>query len=694
MPDARTEFAGRETDILQALGIAWSSKRKIRCPFPDHEDRDPSWRWDEGARKYFCSCSNGDIFDVVARMKGCRGFMDAVEASRALLGTFDRQVAKPTRKAVHKPQAAAPNHVPVDAMPRPSALRHPKFGKPALVDAYHDRHGMIVELRVRYDLEAREGEKRNKVVLPYIFNGQRWINEQMDGMRPLYRLTELLSAGPDVPVLIVEGEPAARAADKLFEDYSVTTTSGGAHAFARADYSDLKGRQVVIWPDNDEPGRAYAEGVARLALAAGAFSVRIVDVPREWPKGWDLADPVPSDSIDIREMVEDAPIWKPAKLNGNGADHRDRVNGVLSTSAKPAGDKLPRFPIIPLSAIRPILSGQWLVKRLLPAKGLAVVYGAPGCGKSFLVLHAMLHVASGREWAKCKTTPTAVVYVAAEGQAGFANRVHTAAQRLQLAAETPFGLIAVAPNLGTQKGDAAELIQEIKAQMQALGWTRCVIVIDTLSRTMFGADESAPEGMGSFIANAGLIAEAFDSLVVAIHHKGKDEARGMRGWSGLHGACDCEWEVVEDNGKHSVVIPKMKDGPDGLTWDFALRSVDIGVDEDGAPVTTCIVEIEGEPQHKSQHENVAPVPLKGQRAEFLKAVKWAIEEAGEPMPGIGRTPKGVRGVTRHKLRRYVENLGFFEGKADNAQRAMMSRHIADLAGNRRLGQWSEWIWIP
>ena len=64
--------AGREEEILDALSVDWYSGRPhIRCPYSDHPDIHPSWRWDARARKAFCSCNKGDgIFDIVAKVEG------------------------------------------------------------------------------------------------------------------------------------------------------------------------------------------------------------------------------------------------------------------------------------------------------------------------------------------------------------------------------------------------------------------------------------------------------------------------------------------------------------------------------------------------------------------------------------------------------------------------------------------------
>ena len=61
---------GHESQVLDALGIPWSNGRPhITCPYPDHPDADPSWRWDQEKSRAFCTCAaKGDsIFDVIMK---------------------------------------------------------------------------------------------------------------------------------------------------------------------------------------------------------------------------------------------------------------------------------------------------------------------------------------------------------------------------------------------------------------------------------------------------------------------------------------------------------------------------------------------------------------------------------------------------------------------------------------------------
>ena len=78
--------------------------------------------------------------------------------------------------------------------------------------------------------------------------------------RPLYNLDKL-SARPEAPTMIVEGEKATDAAAELLPDFVVTTSPFGAKSAGKADWSPVEGRDVTIWPDNDEAGAGYARDV-------------------------------------------------------------------------------------------------------------------------------------------------------------------------------------------------------------------------------------------------------------------------------------------------------------------------------------------------------------------------------------------------------------------------------------------------
>jgi hypothetical protein len=125
---------------------------------------------------------------------------------------------------------------------------------------YHDADENLLFYRMRFDF-MEDGEPK-KTVLPVTYcdlgNGKcAWRAKDIPGLKPLYRLPQLLSR-PDAKVLIVEGEKAADAAQILFPDWVVVTWSGGSKAIEKTDWSPLAGRDVAIWPDADIAGYSAA----------------------------------------------------------------------------------------------------------------------------------------------------------------------------------------------------------------------------------------------------------------------------------------------------------------------------------------------------------------------------------------------------------------------------------------------------
>ena len=172
---------------------------------------------------------------------------------------------------------------------------------------------------IRYDRPAN-GSPGEKQVKPFTFcegpNGKReWRSKGFAEPRPLYGL-DRLAARPDAPVLVVEGEKAADATGKRFEDHVVITSPGGSKAARKADWSPVAGRPVIIWPDADDPGTRYADDVADMARPAGAASVHVVKLPSGLPEGWDLADDLPAgigddDLAAILAAAKPADGWEP-----------------------------------------------------------------------------------------------------------------------------------------------------------------------------------------------------------------------------------------------------------------------------------------------------------------------------------------------------------------------------------------------
>src|SRR5215471_8124185 len=139
---------------------------------------------------------------------------------------------------------------------------------------YRDEFGNLLYQTVRLEpkgfLQRKPSEAGD---WQYKLNGVR---------RVLYRWPELRDAEPDRSIAITEGEKDADNLRAL--GIAATTNAGGAGKWRREYSEALRGRTLVVLPDNDEPGRKHAHQVAR-SLHGIAASVKIIELPGLPDKG-------------------------------------------------------------------------------------------------------------------------------------------------------------------------------------------------------------------------------------------------------------------------------------------------------------------------------------------------------------------------------------------------------------------------
>ena len=68
--DIRAATRGRETEILDTLGIPWRTASRTSVPPPRPPRHNPSWRWDERKGRAICTCGSHSIFDVLIKVEG------------------------------------------------------------------------------------------------------------------------------------------------------------------------------------------------------------------------------------------------------------------------------------------------------------------------------------------------------------------------------------------------------------------------------------------------------------------------------------------------------------------------------------------------------------------------------------------------------------------------------------------------
>jgi hypothetical protein len=335
-----------------------------------------------------------------------------------------------------------------------------------------------------------------------------------------------------------------------------------------------------------------------------------------------------------------------------GFDAWETFSGV--GKASDGGDKTrpDRFAelktrLVRLDAIEPVLSCNYLIKGWLTANGLSMLYGPSNAGKTFVALDMAMHIAAGAPWRECKVSAGPVLYIAAEGGSGVLNRLAAFKREKPRMAGAPFILLPVGVDL---HGDI-----DAKALAAILtDYSPALVVVDTLARSMGEGDENTAKDTAQLVKNCDLIREATGAHVMLIHHTGKDEDKGARGSSAQRAAMDTEIMVSNQ----TIKCKKQRDLIMPSDLHYVLRSVTLGTDEDGDPVTSAVVD----PADK-------PVPvrraLKGKDQVAMTALTNALAEHGRTDMGDGY-PKGVPVVSSEAWRAACAAHELTTGSSANA----------------------------
>jgi hypothetical protein len=295
---------------------------------------------------------------------------------------------------------------------------------------------------------------------------------------------------------------------------------------------------------------------------------------------------------------------------------------------------------------------DYLLDGLLARKELSVWWGAPKCGKSFLLLRLAYGLALGRDMWGREATRTPVLYIVAEGESGAMGRIRALADTH---GPTPdFHFIAQSVNLFDPQADLSEIIAKIK-------YFGCgMSVVDTLARTMQGGDESRTADMSIFVKNMDRICEETGAHVAIVHHGGWT-GEHMRGSIALLGGADLAVKVTkEQDGSRRAHVQDAKDDEDGYALAFNLEPFQLPPDAKGRPrFTRVAVDVEAAPVDTARASKAkAEIQLNASQSKLLKVLRNAAcqVEAASPRPGGAK----VQFVTIERLRKRLIDEGWFK----------------------------------
>ncbi len=284
------------------------------------------------------------------------------------------------------------------------------------------------------------------------------------------------------------------------------------------------------------------------------------------------------------------------------------------------------FDLLDLDQIESMEPPRWIIRDMIAEESLSIIYGDPGAGKSFVALDLGLRLANGMDWHGVESAQTGVLYIAGEGKGGIGKRIKGwRREHGYEGQDAPFLLLPVAVQL-LDKPQLDKLTRTIDAAIARANFPIGVIVIDTVSRAISGADENGQDTMSAFVAACDAIKSHAGAAVIGIHHSGKDKDRGMRGSTVLLGACDASFRVSKDEFTALVTIKteKQKDAEEAAPIYVELKKVTwaAGLEDE----ITTLVPFRSEAPTEQQMENLNSDQIA--RAFGLLTDAWA---AGRPL---------------------------------------------------------------
>lgn len=450
-------------------------------------------------------------------------------------------------------------------------------------------------------------------------------------VRPLPPLAQVPTFAPaDVVALVGTLQARLPKATTVRFDGAASTTLVSQESL-RGD-PDLVARAVALIPNG---GDAYLD---RDAYTAMGYAIKAalpddeataLELFQGWCERWEEGDNDPDGVCDdwnrmkppyrrgaswLYELAETA---APGQFS-RGEQWFDGAAAAAASAPVPARERR-KLRFLTIAEILDQPDPVFLIARHIPEGGCGFLYGDPGTGKSFVALDWAMHLAFGcTDWHgdAIRADPEAcVVYLAGEGVSGYKARMRAWAARHGVPPEAlrdgrRFRMLPHAVNMMDAE-QVADLVGALKTDIGRV----LLIVVDTVSRAIPGAEENLQKDMSLFVQRCDVLRDAFRCVVLGVHHANRKGA--MRGSGVLKAAGDFVFRLERAEGAEvrTLACEKMKDAPDGWSDDYRFEVVPV---EGGSSLV---------PTRNVKHfEPAAPTDIRGQMLEAMREA-W---DAGSP----------------------------------------------------------------
>lgn len=257
---------------------------------------------------------------------------------------------------------------------------------------------------------------------------------------------------------------------------------------------------------------------------------------------------------------------------------KDAIKDKATVIDTPLNGEVDRgvFEIFTIDELDDLPPMDWVVDNMIPVRGKGMVYGPPGCGKTFVVIDLCCALAKGsflfaKEFGI--KGPYEVLYCAGEKFHGIPKRMRAAKRHwdLDTDARARFHVMRGVPQLFDQ-GQAGNVESFIKDVRKKHPGKIDLIVIDTMHAATIGSNENDSRDGGVSIASIEAIQAAFGCAVIIVHHTNKSgvSERGSTAW---RGAVDMILKVERDESdktRMKIACEKMSDADDDFNLEAKL----------------------------------------------------------------------------------------------------------------------------
>jgi hypothetical protein len=400
-----------------------------------------------------------------------------------------------------------------------------------------------------------------------------------------------------------------------------------------------------------------------------------------------------------------------------------KPNGGASEAGQSHGSSAPEIPLnLHWADERAPSAREYLVKDMFPARGVCCLAGQSGMAKSFAAIDLALSIAGGMPFAGRKVRRAGVFYLAAEGAGDMHHRIEAARRARSRAAdlqaegfsvdESPFcwadfGSGFTELSAGFVHRFANRLASVSEEMQRRYGVRLGVVIIDTMAAAgLVPPDKENDAGaMARVVSLLNLLSRRLSVLVIVVHHYGKSADSGLRGSSALRAGFDTVLaftgirdETTGSTRSRQCALTKCRYGREGPIGSVHLEVVEIGTDEDGDPITSCLIHISTDGQAGSK---VGRRPGTGKGASALyDAVYEVLNGRSAVEQHVHGRPDGrmVRTAALNLVRPEFEKR-YATGEADDIKRRQAVhrawRRVTKGTVEFCTGTWAgkEWIWL-